>query len=255
MQKSGCTAGCGCTNFKADAFKKEKCCNCFHNHYVEAGAAGGASGVKGPAPPPKKPAEPAKPQPQPPARPPTETKTPPPAEPVKPEEKKSGPPLGKNVLKIAWQQGGRGEYQLDVGDIQNLEQLDARLRRQEASLVGKKFEYLCRGLVVAKAFWDIFRTEYLFPTLYIQEESGDANARKNIKAAIPGSAAEKKSGFVAPTTGAGFAVPTKVTFQKPVVKVVQAPAAAAAAAGSAGTAKVGFKADEAWFAARPALFS
>lgn len=173
--------------------------------------------------------------------------------PTKPEEKKPAL-IGKNVLKISWQQGSRGEYQLDVGEIQSLEQLDSRLRRQEASLVGKKFEYLCRGIVVAKAFWDIFRPEHLFPTLYIQEETGDA-ARNRVKAAIPGSSGEKKSGFVAPSTG--FAAPSKVTFQKPVVKVAQAPAtaAAAAAAGSSGAAKVGFKADDAWFAARPALFA
>jgi len=372
MQKSGCTAGCGCTNFKADAFKKEKCCNCFHNHILEGSGAPPPAKAPAPAAAPtaaKKPTPPpaggssgkcpecdcTKFEPDafkkdkcrscfhshPPggaeAKPPAATPTPTPpaagadkkaaadkaatdkaaadrvaaadraaaadklaadkaaanqaakaaadkvaskaaadkaaadktaadkaaASPVqakapRPEEKKAvagntiSAPAGKNVLKIAWDKSARSEqYQLDVGDIQNLEQLDARLRSKEPALANKKFEYLCRGHLVVKAFWDIFRPEHLLPILFIQDESGDSSSRNRAnKAAIPGAHAEKKSGFVAPAAGIGFAVPSKVTFQKPVVKI-----AVAAAPSSVAKAKAGFKADDAWFASRPALFS
>lgn len=258
----GCpTAGCGCTNFQADAFKKDKCCNCFHNHGPGAGGAPAAAKAPAPAPPAKKPN---------PSSPPSTTRemkaeVRPPLEAqksseksvhikveAKPEEKKApGPPTaatGKTILKIAWHQSTRSEqFQIDVSNIQNLEQLDSRLRSAEASLAGKKFEYLCRGQVVAKVFWDIFKPEHLFPILFLQEDASGDN-RTRFKPAAP---SEKKTGFVAPSSSSpGFSVPTKVTFQKPVVKVAAAASAAPAAAKPAM-----FKADEAWFASRPPLFS
>lgn len=262
MSKPGCPApGCGCTNFQADAFKKEKCCNCFHNHGGGAAPAGGAS--KPPGPPAAAKATPASPpsaaREMKPASPPREMKL---------EEKKApGPPAaaaaaatataaapaaGKNVLKITWHQSTRSEqFQLDVTNIQNLEQLDSRLRGAEASLAGKKFEYMCRGQVVARVFWDIFKPEHLFPILFLQEDTAGGDNRARFKSPIPGST-EKKSGFVAPSAASpGFAVPTKVTFQKPVVKV----AAVAATPNVAVSKPAVLKADEAWFASRPPLFS
>lgn len=247
------TAGCACVNFKPDAFKKEKCCNCFHNHSADGSTKAAAQKAPGP-PAVKKPATPASP--------PSETKSVrPPLEAQKSSEKSvafkvaegkkaPGPPDSGKLLKIAWHQNIRSEtYQIDTTDIQNLEQLDVRLRSAEASLAGKRFDYLCRGQVVVKAFWDIFKPEHLSPTLFIQEVDATAD-RTRFKAPMPGAPAEKKTGFVAPSSSTGFAAPTKVTFQKPVVKV-----AAVAPGPAAGGKPAVFKADEGWFAGRPPLFA